>query len=81
MCNHLWYLSTETRALAFFDKAVGKNIKLRMVEALNTQVDESCKKFTINPNDVGNYIEIGIEHFLCQGSNIFSNDSQFPLNF
>ena len=81
MCNHLWYLSTETAALAFFDKAVGKNTKLRMVEALNTEVDESCKKFTINPNDVGNYIEIGIEHFISQGSKKFFERFSIPIEF
>ena len=54
LCNHLWYLASETAALAFFDDELGCDTKKRMVEALDKidSGDNSVKKFEIFPNDV-----------------------------
>ena len=49
--NHLWYLSVETCALAFFDETIPKNIKRKMVAALKVERDDDCvtnKKYIIN---------------------------------
>lgn len=44
MKKHLWYLSEELTAFAFFDSSVSINIKLKMVESLKTKESVSQRK-------------------------------------
>lgn len=45
-CGHLWYLSAELCAFAFFDEAVPLEIKIKMAHALNN--DESSSELISN---------------------------------
>ena len=55
-CRHLWYLSEELVALAFFDEAVDSNIKRKMVTALNKQCcaepEELPKRIQLEPGAI-----------------------------
>lgn len=51
--RHLWYLSEELIALAFFDDAVNSNVKRKMIHALKKQgSDEPPKRIQIEPSTI-----------------------------
>ena len=53
LCGHLWYLSEEAAALAFFDDTVPIETKQFMVKALqNEGTINPMKRFTILPKDI-----------------------------
>lgn len=66
--NHLWYLSPEVVALAFFDENISVPIKRKMVKALklNVAYKFGCpKKYYINnDNDIKNLQGKEIDYFI-----------------
>ena len=68
-CGHLWYLSPEAVALAFFDLGLPKDIKMNMVQAAihgMDSEDSSVKRIVIRPMDVKNYISKDISQFVTR---------------
>jgi len=51
LCGHLWYLSEEAAALAFFDDTVPIKTKRLMVKSLQNE-GSSTKRFIILPKDI-----------------------------
>lgn len=66
--NHLWYLNSETAALAFFDPNVSANIKNKMVIALKNCEDsefDSSKRYIINTDsEIKNLEKKDIDFFI-----------------
>ena len=66
--NHLWYLSPENSALAFFDDHVSQETKKRMVQALNNENDENnIKKINI-AIDYKIFVKKTIDEFIYPNS-------------
>ncbi|VVC35241.1 Hypothetical protein CINCED_3A010216, partial [Cinara cedri] len=52
--NHLWYLTKETAALAFFDDTLSNEIKRLMVQSLNNdRIIEPTKRLIVSFQDLG----------------------------
>ena len=83
LCNHLWYLTPETAALAFFDDEIGFDSKKRMLKALDKidASESSVKKFEIFPNDVENFLTRGIDNFISQKTRGFFDRFSIPMDF
>ena len=80
-CNHLWYLTPEPAALAFFDSNITHDAKKRMVVALDTFNDTNVKKLIISPNNVTQYIDNDIEGFVSQKTLEFFKRFTIPTDF
>lgn len=80
-CNHLWYLTPETAALAFFDSSITHEAKRRMVAALDIVTDHEIKRLIINPNNRTQYIDNGIEAFVSQKTLTFFKRFSIPTDF
>lgn len=64
--GHLWYLSEELVALAFFDNEISIEIKQNMVTALNEDAsDYSPKRINLNASHIG---ELNIEDFVTSNT-------------
>jgi len=72
-CNHLWYLSPEASALAFFDNNVPDETKILMVQAMTSceSEDDNVKKISVDPKNVTRYLGVGIENFISKNSRRF----------
>lgn len=81
-CNHLWYLSDEAVALAFFDSSVPLMTKQRMIEALKTNEgsSEAHKHLQIQVKDVVIYKEKEMESFVSTNTMHFLKDLIYPPN-
>ena len=79
-CNHLWYLSPEPAALAFFDENVSDETKLQMVEAVKTTdiSEENVKKVSVHPKNLDEYLGRSIDYFITQKSQRFFE--RFSIN-
>lgn len=65
--NHLWYLSPEAVALAFFNQKVSADTKKKMIETMNLEkisTNESVKRVVIKAHDIPEVLEKGIEYFV-----------------
>lgn len=64
--NHLWYLSPEAVALAFFDQKVSADTKRKMINAMNVEqtTNESIKRIIIKADEIPQVLEKGIENFV-----------------
>lgn len=80
-CNHLWYLSPENVALAFFDPNITFDNKKRMVAALDNVNDNDTKKIIALPNNVCHYVNKDIEHFVSQKTLSFFERFNIPMDF
>ncbi|KYM99630.1 hypothetical protein ALC62_09632, partial [Cyphomyrmex costatus] len=80
--NHLWYLSSETIALAFFDLTLPSDLKQKMIDALNREsCDENIKRILIKDEEISEFIQKGFEYFVsAETKNFFKRfdlDNQF----
>lgn len=50
--NHLWYLNSEQIAFSFFDDTLEKNIKIRMVKQLKSNVENDSEENNSEDRDV-----------------------------
>lgn len=70
--NHLWYLSPECVALAFFDDSVSFESKKEMVKALSREaLDEDVKRASIQNLNFMRVIEGGMDQFISSETNNF----------
>jgi len=81
-CGHLWYLSAELCAFAFFDEAVSIDTKRKMVKALNSEESTSEMLSTtqrkIFPKNANELLEKEIKDFVClKTNNLFK---RFAIN-
>ena len=73
-CGHLWYISSETVALAFFDNRLPKGIKDKMVKAIKTidQIEEvNNKRVQVRPNEVKGLVNNDISQFVNSNTQNF----------
>lgn len=78
--NHMWYLSAEASALAFFDDTIPVNDKRYMVEAMESdgQFGEANKiQMDVNRNT----LNLKISDFISKHSNSFFERFNLPTNF
>ncbi|KAK3920028.1 Na(+)-translocating NADH-quinone reductase subunit E [Frankliniella fusca] len=70
--EHLWYLSEECVALAFFDERVSVDIKKAMVTKLVVPKKQSAKnrmKYVLTQNEnIFNLADKGLDHFVSQNT-------------
>lgn len=68
--NHLWYLTPELTALAFFDANISDEDKLKMCEALKSNSSAYIyeKRILANDQNVSNLINASICDFICKDS-------------
>lgn len=77
--RHLWYLSEELVALAFFDDEVSNDTKHHMVTALQTSgAEHPLKRITVDPLTLG---EKKLENFVTQNTNRFFSITGLPSSF
>ena len=77
--RHLWYLSEELVALAFFDDEVSNDTKHHMVTALQTSgAEHPLKRITVDPLTLG---EKKLENFVTQNTNRFFSITRLPSSF
>ena len=77
--RHLWYLSEELVALAFFDDEVSNDTKHHMVTALQTsRAEHPLKRITVDPLTLG---EKKLENFVTQNTNRFFSITGLPSSF
>lgn len=81
ICNHLWYLASESIGLSFFDECVPNEEKRRMVTALNTRRDY-CKKFTMKPFEIkSNFPSINLNNFVSSETRKFFDRFEICKDF
>ena len=81
LMNHLWYLSSETVALAFFDPKLSSESKMKMVNALNRETEssnENLKRVQVEIDEIPEIINNGIEQFVSADTKRFFE--RFNLN-
>jgi hypothetical protein len=81
LSNHLWYLSPEVVALAFFDPNLPFESKMKMVNALNRETELSIKnekRIQILIDEIPEIINDGIEQFVSSETREFFK--RFDLN-
>lgn len=77
--GHLWYLSEELVALAFFDDHVSQETKVKMVEALKTEDnDEPLKRVRVDPDVV---LKKNLSDFVSSKSLRFFELLNIPTDF
>lgn len=77
--GHLWYLSVELVALAFFDDRVSQETKVKMVEALKTEEnDEPLKRARVDPDVV---LKKDLSDFVSSNSLRFFKLLNIPTDF
>ena len=87
--NHLWYLTSETVALAFFDDGISDDTKNKMAQALrnienaNINEDENYesmkKRLKLKFSEVPNILSKNIEEFISSETQNFFK--RFNINF
>jgi len=70
LSGHLWYLTSETAALSFFDKNVSIDSKIKMAQSIkNNNCDtEETKRLNIQNYNIQNILEKKIENFITVDS-------------
>lgn len=73
LAAHLWYLSEENVALAFFDENVPLNVKVRMADAIKRRdsVSKSSKRVVPNKKELLSWVDKSIEQFVTRRSLFF----------
>ena len=68
--NHLWYLTPQLAALAFFDLTISKEEKLKMCEALqsNSSAFVYGKRILVNKKNLNKIVNSNISDFICKDS-------------
>lgn len=84
--NHLWYLATETTALAFFDETVSVDVKRKMVDKICEKPSESdiCEKLPkryVSRMGVADLLDKDIDFFVSSGTMAFFNRFQITSTF
>lgn len=69
-CGHLWYLSAELCAFAFFDDAVPLETKRKMIHALNndecsSELSTNAQRLIITAKNVNELLDKEIDDFIC----------------
>ncbi|XP_071580212.1 uncharacterized protein [Temnothorax nylanderi] len=81
LSNHLWYLSPEVVALAFFDTNLSFESKIKMVNALNRETESSNKnkkRIKVQIDKIPEIVNNGIEQFVSTETRRFFK--RFDLN-
>ncbi|KAE9533666.1 hypothetical protein AGLY_009015 [Aphis glycines] len=84
--NHLWYLTPEAVALAFFDKTISNESKRKMIIKLNckTHSNEKIKRLSLKESEIPEFVKKEIEFFVTSRTldffKIFNLDTEFLLN-
>ncbi|KAL4103442.1 hypothetical protein QTP88_018819 [Uroleucon formosanum] len=83
LSGHLWYLTSETAALSFFDKNVSIESKIKMVQSIkNNNCDtEETKRLNIQNYNIQNILEKKIENFITVDSLKFFTRFNLSTNF
>lgn len=79
--NHLWYLSPEATALAFFDETLSVDVKRKMISKLNDSEDinlNTPKKIQLNSEDVDDFIIKQMDSFVTPQTRRFFE--RFDIN-
>lgn len=81
MARHLWYLSEELAALAFFDDAVSLDTKAKMVHAIKSREneEEALKRVIVRDADLLSWIDKDVSDFITQKSLVLFD--QFDLYY
>lgn len=85
--NHLWYLSDEAIALAFFDSNVSDDLKramavrFREIENEIKEEDEGCKRIQLKPNSVGEFVQKTLVDFITPNTVQFFQRFEISRNF
>jgi len=84
--NHLWYLTAEAVALAFFDKTISIESKRKMMVKLTNKIgsNEKIKRLNLRESEVPEFVKNEIEFFVSSETldffKIFNLDTEFLLN-
>ena len=79
LSGHLWYLSEELVALAFFDDKVSNETKRKMVQGLNTDAEkEPAKRITIDQSAIQGK---NLEDFVSSNTRKFFQSLDLPSEF
>lgn len=85
-CGHLWYLTSESIALAFFDERVPFVTKTELVKAMEREQDnddifDNTKRVIIQQKDIATYINQPLEYFASKNTATFFKRLKIPCEF
>ncbi|XP_050530606.1 uncharacterized protein LOC126899603 [Daktulosphaira vitifoliae] len=68
--GHLWYLVSETAAMAFFDDDLCEDTKIKMVNSLNNREEDPCtnKRIVVGVNEIYDFKNKNIDDFISTES-------------
>lgn len=81
MSNHLWYLSSETVAFAFFDASVPIEVKRKMVKALDTEKPYCKRFFTTKEVMKSSYANKCLSEFVSSNTKKFIDRFNIEVDF
>lgn len=84
--NHLWFLSTETAAMAFFDENVSIDVKEKMVAKIKSteprdEIDDKLPKRFMLQTDVSNILDKELDFFISPASMTFFERFEIDSSF
>lgn len=89
--NHLWYLSPEAIAMAFFDNSLSTDSKRKMVEALYWESDkdeddeesnkERIRRVVIKTEEISELIDKGLNYFVSSQTKLFFDRFNINMKF
>lgn len=80
--GHLWYISEELVAFAFFDDQLNPEIRQRMASALqNDGLEHSPKRVTLSSTDINLISEKELDHFVTSNTMKFFEIMNIPSSF
>lgn len=84
LCGHLWYISPETMALAFFDSRIPKDTKLKIINAITSTddiEDIKPKKINIRLSEVKEFVKTDFDDLVSPETLNFFQGFLFLRNF
>ena len=83
--NHLWYLSPEPAAFAFFDDEVPIHMKQKLAAIMMTTEDcdeeNQIKRYIVKNDDIHHLKEKDFSHFICAESKTFFSRFSISTDF
>lgn len=86
-CNHLWYLSDETIALALFDQCVSLNEKRKMTKQLvsymmvSEEDSPSVKRYHLIQSQTAQFCEMNLNDFITTNTSSFFQRFNISTSF
>lgn len=81
--DHLWYLNEELAAISLFDTNVSVDIKIKMIEAINSRPASKTtnQRYEVLKNELESFLQKDLSDFVSQKSLDLFNKFDLPSDF